>query len=161
MGLGKVILKIEDPILLAELSGVPETVGGSDGLVITDNPNVGRTKSGRIAYVGLSLCQTMKVISHADAILKPTAVTDAHLGAIAAGSRVYSTLDAERLQIDEVTHALVSQLAAGGSPAQVAQTVGYSERHVRRITGRLLEQAGLSRFEWTQLAPLFTAEITR
>ena len=156
----KVIVRFSDPVPQAALSDAVEFVGSSDDLLITDIPISANRNSGPVAYAGLSLWQTMRVISHADAILEPTDVTNAHSNVIISGDRVYLTFDCEHPRIDDVTCALVSAIADGNTAAQAGGTVGYSERHVRRIASKLFERADMTRFDWTRLAPLFTGGTT-
>jgi hypothetical protein len=146
----------------ADLAGlfeavVPEHVPTAT-LLVTDRSALAKRSENSVVFVGSRLDEFMQVLLNPQVrgVLLPRDLTSSNIEALAAGSSVFSACSAEDLTIPRTTHLLLAYLAHGYPSEEAAQEVGYSARHVRRITHRFKRTAGLDRdYPWALLAPLF------
>ncbi len=158
VGLGNVILKIQNRQLANDLAQLPLLTDATSDVVVTDRISEVTRAGTPVAFVAGELSDIIRVISVATGILVPSDVTTAHLTLIARGSHVYSTFTADELGIDSMEWTMVSLAARGIRPAESAPMVGYSQRTIRRKLNHFSRPSPAGHFEWIRLAPLFPTD---
>jgi len=131
--------------------------GPATTVVVTDRTALAKRSETPVVFVGSRLDEFMQVLLNPQirGVLLPRDLTSSNIEALAAGTSVFSSCSADDLSIPRTVHLLLASLAHGLPGEEAAREVGYSARHVRRITHQFKTAARFDRdYPWALLAPL-------